>query len=179
MDIITVGDKQFEKFIDSQTIDMAIETTALQINEEYRDDVPLFLVTLNGAMFFAVDLFRHLTIDFTMSCIKLSSYEGTGSTGILQEQLGIKENVKNRRIIILEDIVDTGLTYEYIVKMLENMQPRDVRMATMTFKPDSYKKNYPIHYVALTIPSRFIVGRGLDYNGLGRNYNDIYQVINE
>lgn len=179
MNIITLGDKKFIKYIDRAEIDRATETIAAQINEDYKNDLPVFLITLNGAIFFAADLLRRIHIDLMLTCIRLSSYKGTVSTENVKNIIGLEENLKGKRVVIIEDIVDTGHTYEHIIHLLENQEVKDIRIATMTFKPDAYSKPYPVHYPALTIPPKFIVGRGLDYEGLGRNYSDIYQIVND
>lgn len=176
MDIVTIEDKQFVKYIPAEEIDVAVEKVAARINEDYKDDLPIFLVTLNGAMIFAVDLLKHIEIDVIVSCVKLSSYQDLNSTLEVKDLIGLSEDVTGKRVIIVEDVVDTGLTYEHIVKILEKKKVKDIRIATMTFKPDAYTKNYPVHYVAFPIPDKFVIGRGLDYNGIGRNYPHIYQL---
>lgn len=176
MKIIQIKDKKFKKFISSIEIDQAISDVAEQINRDYKNDTPVLLITLNGAILFGSDLLKKLTIDCTISCIKVSSYAGIESTESMNCLIGINEDLTGKRVIIVEDIVDTGNTYEHIVNQLESQNVKDVRIATMTFKPEAYKKDLPIHYVGLSIPRLFVVGRGLDYDGLGRNLNDIYQL---
>jgi len=179
MDIITLGDKKFIKYISEKEIDEAINKVASQINKDYQDDTPILIVTLNGAIVFAVDLLKKLTIPVKITCIKLSSYEGMQSTANVKSLIGLSEDLTNKRVIILEDIVDTGNTYQHIVNMLKMEKVKDIRIATMTYKSEAYTKSLPIHYIGITIPNKFVVGRGLDYEGLGRNYCDIYQVIDE
>ncbi len=179
MDIITLGDKKFIKYISEKEIDEAITKVASQINKDYQNDTPILIVTLNGAIVFAVDLLKKLTIPIKITCIKLSSYEGMQSTANVKSLIGLSEDLTNKRVIILEDIVDTGNTYEHIVNMLKMEKVKDIRIATMTYKSEAYTKLLPIHYIGITIPNKFVVGRGLDYEGLGRNYCDIYQVIDE
>jgi hypoxanthine phosphoribosyltransferase len=176
MKIIQIKDKKFKKFISSIEIDQAISDVAEQINRDYKNDTPVLLITLNGAILFGSDLLKKLTIDCTISCIKISSYAGIESTESMNCLIGLNEDLTGKRVIIVEDIVDTGNTYEHIVNQLESQNVKDVRIATMTFKPEAYKKDLPIHYVGLSIPRLFVVGRGLDYDGLGRNLNDIYQL---
>lgn len=176
MKIIQIKDKKFKKFISSIEIDQAISDVAEQINRDYKNDTPVLLITLNGAILFGSDLLKKLTIDCTISCIKVSSYAGIESTESMNCLIGLNEDLTGKRVIIVEDIVDTGNTYEHIVNQLESQNVKDVRIATMTFKPEAYKKDLPIHYVGLSIPRLFVVGRGLDYDGLGRNLNDIYQL---
>ena len=176
-DKVTLLDKTFVKYILSDKIDAEIARLAAEINEEYRNDDPILLITLNGAVFFAVDLIKQLDIKCRITCVKLSSYSGTESTGKINNLISLNEDVKGQRILILEDIVDTGRTYIHLHKMLTEAGAKDIRMATMTMKPDAYKADLPVHYVGLSIPNKFVVGRGLDYDGYGRNLNDIYQVL--
>lgn len=176
---VTLLDKTFVKYIDGKEVDEAITRVAKEIMLEYRFDDPILLITLNGAVFFAVDLIKQLDFPCRITCVKLSSYSGTESTGTIKNLLGLNEDVKGKRVIILEDIVDTGRTYQYLCKMLMEAGAKDVRMATMTMKPDAYKCDLPVHYVGIHIPNKFVVGRGLDYDGYGRNLPDIYQVVTE
>jgi len=177
MNIITLGDKKFVQYILAADIEEAISRMAAQIDEDYKNDNPIFIITLNGAVFFAVDLLKKLKIETYITSIRLSSYEGTSSTSEIKEIICLKENLNNKRVIILEDIVDTGKTYEHILRLLERENVKDVRIATLTFKPDAYKKSYPVHYTGFSIPNKFIVGYGLDYDGRGRNLCDIYQIV--
>lgn len=176
---ITLLDKTFVKYIDSDIIDEAISKVAKDIMLEYRYDDPIMLITLNGAIVFAVDLIKQLDFPCRISCVKLSSYSGTESTGTINNLIGLNEDIRGKRILILEDIVDTGRTYVHLHKMLMDAGAKDVRIATMTMKPDAYKADLPVHYIGLSIPNKFVVGRGLDYDGYGRNLPDIYQVSSE
>ncbi len=173
---VTLLDKTFVKFIPSEEVDAAIERLADQINSDYRDDDPILLVTLNGAIVFAVDLLKKLTIRCKVSCVKLSSYSGTQSTNNVKSLIGLNEDLRGKRVLVLEDIIDTGRTYGHITEMLKDSGLKDLRIATMTYKPDAYKSDLPIHYVGFPIPDKFVVGRGLDYDGYGRNLPDIYQL---
>ena len=174
--IIQLHDKKFVKFISSKEIDTAISLIAAQLNKDYCDDPPLILVTLNGAIVFAADLLKQLQFSSVLSCIKLSSYQGTQSTENMQTLIGLNEDVKDKRVLIIEDIVDTGKTYQTLVELLNEKGAKEIRIATLTMKPDAYKLSLPVHYVGICIPDKFVVGRGLDYDGLGRNFNDIYQL---
>jgi hypoxanthine phosphoribosyltransferase len=176
---VTLLDKTFVKYIPAEEIDEAIAKVAAEITLEYRYDDPIMLITLNGAIVFAVDLLKYLDFPCRISCVKLSSYSGTESTGKINSLIGLNEDVRGKRILILEDIVDTGRTYVHLHQMLMEAGAKDVRMATMTMKPDAYKGELPVHYVGLRIPNKFVVGRGLDYDGYGRNLNDIYQLDEE
>lgn len=173
---VTLLDKTFVKFIPSEEVDAAIERLADQINSDYRDDDPILLVTLNGAIVFAVDLLKKLTIRCKVSCVKLSSYSGTQSTNNVKSLIGLNEDLRGKRVLVLEDIIDTGRTYGHIVEMLKDSGLKDLRIATMTYKPDAYKSDLPIHYIGFPISNKFVVGRGLDYDGYGRNLPDIYQL---
>lgn len=175
-DCVTILDKRFVKYIFSEDIDKETVRIANEINTEYKDDDPILLVTLNGAIFFAVDLLKKLTIKCRITCVKLSSYSGTESTGKINSLLGLNEDVKGKRIVVLEDIVDTGRTYVYLHRLLSDAGAKDIRIATMTMKPDAYKADLPVDYVGFRIPNKFVIGHGLDYDGYGRNFNDIYQL---
>lgn len=177
MDKIKIRDLEFVKYISSEEIDAAVESVAAQVNEEYKNDVPLILVTLNGAIIFAADLIKKLTIPCYVSCIKISSYSGTQSTNVINNLIGLNEDLSGRRVLIVEDIVDTGRTYEYLWNELTQRGVKDIKMATMTIKDEAYKKDMPVDFVGIHIPDKFVIGRGLDYDGLGRNLPDIYQII--
>jgi hypoxanthine phosphoribosyltransferase len=176
-EIIRLHDKQFIKFIPAQEIDKAISEVAHQLNRDYKDVPPLILVTLNGAIIFAADLLKQLQFSSILSCIKLSSYQGAQSTNTMKTLIGLNEDVKGKRVLIIEDIVDTGKTYQTLVELLNEKGAKEIRIATLTMKPDAYKLDLPVHYVGINIPNKFVVGRGLDYDGLGRNLNDIYQLF--
>ncbi|MDR3046157.1 MAG: hypoxanthine phosphoribosyltransferase [Bacteroidales bacterium] len=176
MEQVTLGDKTFVKYISEAEIEKEITRIAQEIDNDYKDDTPIFIITLNGAIFFAVELLKKISIDTYLTCIRLSSYEGTSSTEEVKNLIGLKENLSRKRVIVLEDIIDTGNTYEHIIKMLEKENVKDIRIATLAFKPDAYKKNHPIQYIGFSIPNKFVVGYGLDYDGRGRNLRDIYQL---
>lgn len=179
MGIITLEDKKFRKFITENEIIEAVNRIAETINAEYCNDIPVVIVTLNGAIFFAVDLIQRLKMDMIVTCIRVNSYQGVESTNQVNNLIELSEDVSGKRVLIIEDIVDTGTTYKYIHDLLIERGAKDIAIATMTYKPISYKRSLPVHYPALVIPPLFIVGRGLDYNGLGRNYRDIYQIVEE
>ena len=176
---VTLLDKTFVKYINSADIDAAVARVAAEIMLEYRYDDPILLVTLNGAIVFAVDLMKQLDFPCRISCVKISSYSGTESTGTINSLIGLNEDIRGKRILILEDIVDTGRTYVHLHQMLMEAGAKDVRIATMTMKPDAYKADLPVHYVGFNIPNKFVIGRGLDYDGYGRNLPDIYQVVTD
>jgi hypoxanthine phosphoribosyltransferase len=156
-------------------IDKAIEAVAEKINNDLKDiDTPIFLSVLNGSFMFTADLMRKIKIQSDVVFIKLASYEGTCSTGEVKQIMGLTKSVKGRTVIVVEDIVDTGGTIEELYKILKKEGAADIRICTLLLKPDSYKKDIKIDYPALQIPNDFIVGFGLDYNQLGRQYKDIY-----
>jgi hypoxanthine phosphoribosyltransferase len=177
MKTIRVLDKEFGLSIDAATIQMAIENMAIKINADLEGKNPLFLVVLNGAFVFAADLIRTITVDCNVTFVKLSSYSGTFSTTHVRELIGLDEDVNGRTVVVVEDIIDTGITMDNMMLKLKGMGAADVRIATFLFKPGAFRKKYPIHYVGIEIPNDFIVGYGLDYDGYGRNLPDIYSIV--
>jgi len=175
--IIKVIDKEFEIFIPFKEIDNAIQGVANQINKDYKNKKPLFVVILNGAFMFAADLFKKLTIECEVSFVKLSSYQGTKTTEKVKKIIGLNESIQGRHVIIVEDIIDTGITMEHLLKELEAMKPHDIRLATLLFKPEAFRKDFKIRYIGMNIPNDFILGYGLDYDGFARNLPDIYKLI--
>ncbi len=176
-DTITLEDKSFKRYISEQKILDAITQIAEKINTDYSQKKPLIIPVLNGSFMFAADLAKHLTIACEFSFIKASSYKGLSSTGSLTSLIGISENIAGREIILLEDIVDTGNTLAKIIPSFMALNPASLSIATLLFKPDALQTPIKIDYVGMSIPNQFIVGYGLDYNGLGRNLREIYQVI--
>lgn len=174
---VQLHDKRFAVSIDAHKIDEAIKQVADRINVDYKDKNPLFLVVLNGAFMFASDLLKKVTINCEISFVKLSSYSGTKSTHIVRELIGLDEALTGRHVIVVEDIIDTGITMENTIHKLIDLQAADVKIATLLFKPKAFQKEYAIDYIGMEIPNGFIVGYGLDYDGLGRNLPDIYKVI--
>lgn len=172
--LLTIKDKQFKPLISSDNINLAVLRIASQINSELINDFPIFLVVLNGSFVFAADLLREVTIPCEISFIKFASYKGSGSTGTVTELIGLNENIKDRTVVIIEDIVDTGNTIEKLIEELNSKQVKKIKVTTALFKPEAYKKKHPIHYVGLEIKNDFVIGYGLDYDGLGRNLKDIY-----
>ena len=176
MDTITLHDKTFRPFIPYERIEAAIEAVAEKLNLDYEgcEDIPVLLCTLNGAIMFTSELMKRLRFNCQLSCIKLSSYQGTKSTGTVVTTLGPTCDVKGRRVIITEDIVDTGNTIVALQEMLQDQGAAEVRICTMLLKPEVYDKDAKLDYVGMEIPNAFIVGFGLDYDELGRNLKDIY-----
>lgn len=177
MDNVKVRDKEFSLFLTAADIDEGVAQVADMINKDMEGKDPLFLCVLNGAFIFASDLLKKITIDCEISFVKLSSYEGTKTTNTIRELIGLDQSIEGRTIIIIEDIVDTGLTMEYTRKKLRELGADEVRIATLLFKPEAFKQDYALDYVGIVIPNKFIVGYGLDYDGYGRNLPDIYQII--
>lgn len=171
---ITLKDKVFTPYITSDEILKNVAAIAKKINLELKDEFPVFLVVLNGSFMFAADLLKEITIPCEISFIKLSSYCGTTSTGTVSEIIGLTENVAGRTIVIIEDIVDTGATIEKLVALLNKKQVKQIKIASLLLKPDVYHKNIKIDYIGIEIPNYFVVGYGLDYDGLGRNINALY-----
>ena len=179
-DIIKLHDKKFRIMIPAAKIDEAVAAVACRINEDYRDKpTPLFVGVLNGSFMFTADLMKRINIPCEISFVKLASYQGVASTGKVKEVIGITEDLTDRTIVIVEDIVDTGLTMQRLLETLGTRRPKEIHIATLLLKPEKLKVDLDIEYVAMQIPNDFIVGYGLDYDGLGRNYKDIYTVVND
>lgn len=176
MPTVTLHDKSFELFIDEQSIREAITALAKQINTDYKGKYPLFLGILNGSFLFAADLFRLIEGQAEISFLKMASYQGTSTTGKINELIGLNEDITNRHIIVIEDIVDTGITLEKIIEDLQKRNPASIAIATLLFKPAAYQKTIPVNYVGMHVANDFLVGYGLDYDGLGRNLKEIYKL---
>ena len=176
MDKIKLHDKTFRPFIPYAEIEKAIDGVAEKINRDFEgsQDVPVVICTMNGAMLFTSELFKRLHFDCELGSVKLASYRGTKSSGTVLTVQGLTADVKGRRVIACEDIVDTGNTIIALQELLMNQGAAEVRICTMLLKPDVYDKDVKLDYVAMEIPNDFIVGFGLDYDELGRNYKDIY-----
>lgn len=177
MNTIQIKDKRFTPFIPEERILKEVARVAEEINRDLEGTNPLFLSVLNGAFMFSADLMRHLTLSCEISFVKLASYAGTTSTGKVKELVGLTDDIEGRTVVIVEDIVDTGVTMKHLLETLQAKHPKEIRIATLLLKPDKLKVDLNIHYVAMQIPNDFIVGYGLDYDGWGRNYRDIYTVV--
>ena len=177
MSIVKIQDKRFETSIPETQIQERVKAVADRINRDMDGKNPLFLAVLNGSFVFAADLMRHLTIPCEISFVKLASYEGTTSTGKIKEVIGINEDLTNRTVVIVEDIVESGLTMKRMIETIGTRNPASVHICTLLLKPDRLQVPLDIEYVAMEIPNDFIVGYGLDYNHHGRNLCDIYTVI--
>ena len=159
----------------AQQIDEVVTEVAKKINTDLKDvDVPIFLSVLNGSFMFTADLMRKIEIKSDIVFVKLASYDGTSSTGEVKQIMGLTKSIKGRTVVVIEDIVETGNTIEEMYKILKEAGAEDIRICTLLFKPNAYRKDIKIDYAALHIPNDFIVGYGLDYDQLGRQYKDIY-----
>ena len=176
MERITLLDKTFKTFIPYEKLEEAIDKVAEKMNRDFEGctDVPVLLCVLNGSIMFTGELMKRLDFNCAFASMKLSSYDGTESTGTVKKLLGPTCSLKGKRVIIIEDIVDTGNTIVELDKLVREEGAADVKICTMLLKPEIYSKDIKLDYVAMEIPNAFIVGFGLDYNELGRNYKDIY-----
>jgi hypoxanthine phosphoribosyltransferase len=173
---MTINGKEFHVFIHRQDIHDQIVRMAGQVSRDYKDTTPLFLVILNGAFVFAADFIREVSISSEITFIRLASYKEMKSTGQVERLLGLADDIAERHVVILEDIVDTGQTLDYILKDFDNHGVASVEIATLLFKDLSVKRDFAPKYVGFHIPDHFVVGYGLDYDGFGRNLKDIYQI---
>ena len=177
MGIIKIKDKTFKTSITEAEIKERVKALAEQISKDMEGKVPLFLGVLNGAFIFAADLMRELTIPSEISFVKLASYQGTTSTGKINEVLGINEDLSGRTVIIVEDIVESGQTMKRMIESIGTRNPASVHICTLFLKPDKLKEDLDIDYVAFRIPDDFIIGYGLDYDHLGRELREIYTIV--
>jgi len=177
MRTVKVHELEFSEFIDAEEIAKAVKNVASRINKDMEGKNPLFLVVLNGAFMFAADLMKEVTISCEISFVKLSSYIGTRTTSTVRELIGLDEVLHDRTVVIVEDIIDTGITMGVTIEKLRKLEAKEVKIATLLFKPDAFQMHYEIDYIGIKIPNDFIVGYGLDYNGHGRNLPDIYKII--
>ena len=176
MSTIQVLDKKFVPFISAETIQHKVKELAAQLDKEYAGKRPLFIAVLNGSFMFASDLFKSLTIEAEICFIKLASYKGTRSTGHVITSIGLDADITNRHIIILEDIIDTGKTMHSFLPQVLNQQPLSLKIAVLLHKPEATEFEVKIDYCCFSIPNKFVLGYGLDYDGFGRNIAEIYQL---
>ena len=177
MSKIRIHDREFVKSISREEIDKEIKRVAAQINHDYTGKRPLFLGVLNGSFMFVADLLKNIELECEISFVKFSSYQGTETTGKVREVIGLSESLEGRDVIILEDIVDTGHTMHKMMDRLKKYNPASVEIASLFVKPARMQVPVDVKYALFTIPDRFIVGYGLDYDGLGRNLPDVYDVV--
>lgn len=176
MNSIRIEDKVFEILLENDQITKRTRLIAIQLDVDYESRCPIFIGVLNGSFLFMADLLKEIKISCEVGFIKVSSYSGTESDGKIKEIFGLPENLHNRDIIVVEDIVDTGLTLDYILGEIYKQNPSSVAVCTLLLKPEALKTSHEeVEYVGFEIPNEFVVGYGLDYNGLGRNLKDIYR----
>lgn len=174
--LITAHDLTFQPFMMAETIAKRVSELGAILSKQYAGKNPLLIAVLNGSFVFAADLMRACGMDCEISFVKLSSYEGTGSSGKITDIIGLNENIKGRDIIIVEDIVDSGQTMVHFLKKLAESEPGSVSIVALLLKPEVFGNQFPVDYIGFEIPNKFVIGYGLDYNGLGRNLPDIYQL---
>jgi len=176
MSRVKLHDLEFELFITESEVNAAVDRLAGELRAKYGGKRPLFVGVLNGAFFFAAELMKRLDIECEITFVKVASYLGTQSSGRVDQLIGLNERLSDRHVVVVEDIVDTGNTMEHILASLKDHHPASVAIATMLFKPDVFNKPFPIDHVALSIPNAFVVGSGLDHDGLGRNLPGILRI---
>ncbi|MCD4710073.1 MAG: hypoxanthine phosphoribosyltransferase [Bacteroidales bacterium] len=175
--IVQVHDKHFEPFITEEVIQREVTRIAVEMNRDLASKDPIFLGILNGAFMFASDLYKQLNFPCQITFLKLASYSGTQSTGSVKQLIGINRELRDRVVVVLEDIVDTGVTLETIIRQLSGFEPAEIKVATFLHKPDATVREVNLDYVGMEIPNNFILGYGLDYDGYGRNFREIYQLV--
>ena len=173
---IQLHGKTFDTYLSEEEIQQQVKRIADELNQDYKDRHPLFVAILNGSFMFAADLFKHLTIAAEISFIKLASYKGMKSSGNVITAIGLEMDLFDREVVIVEDIVDTGKTLHQFLPKLAHQQPKSMKIASLLYKPEALQYPLQIDYLGFSIPNKFVVGYGLDYDGLGRNYKDIYQL---
>ena len=179
MQTIRIHDKDFVPYLSQFEVEEAIKRLAERLSEHYADKTPLFIPILNGSFMFAAELFKRINIPCEINFIKLASYNGTASTANVQTAIGLNVDVKNKHVIVLEDILDTGNTLNSFIPQLQNQQPASLKIAALLHKPEATIHEVQLDYNCFKIPNKFVVGFGLDYNGLGRNMPGIYQLKEE
>jgi len=177
-DVIKLHDKYFKKFISEAQIQETVAKIALEMAEDLEDENPIFVGILSGVFMFFSDFMKIYPYQCEMSFVKLSSYHGTSSSGDIKELIGLSQDIEGRTVVVLEDIIDTGNTLEEIYKIFKAKKVKDFKIGTLFFKPEAYQKQYKIDYIGMEIPNEFIVGYGLDYDELGRNLPEVYQLHN-
>ena len=177
METIQIKDRQFKMSIPESEIQQAVKSVAEQMNKDLEGANPLFICVLNGAFMFAGDLMKYFTLPCEITFIKLTSYAGLYTSGDVKEIMGLSESVIDRNVVVVEDIVDTGITMDKILTSLNAKGAKSIKVATFLQKPDALQRDITVDYVAIKIPNDFIVGYGLDYDGYGRNLRDIYTVV--
>jgi hypoxanthine phosphoribosyltransferase len=175
-EVLQIHDKTFEIFIRSEEIQTEIASIAQAINGEYHGKEVVFIAILNGAFMFAADLLKKVGIPCEVSFVKVSSYQGMNTSGRVDEVIGLNTSIKDKHVIILEDIVDTGITIDKVMTLLSAEKPASIKITTLLYKPEAFKGKHKPDFVGFSIPNSFVVGYGLDYNEHGRNTEHIYQL---
>jgi len=173
---VQIKDREFEIFLNEQEIQSAIKLLATEINKEYQGREVIFVGVMNGAFMFVADLLKNIEFQCEVSFVKLTSYEGVETSGTVHELIGLVNDLYDKHVIILEDIVDTGLTLDKVFSMIDSDTPSSLEVACLLYKPTAFKGNHPPKYVGIEIPDHFVVGYGLDYMEYGRNTKDIYKL---
>jgi len=176
MELLKVHDKHFKPYISAEQINEQVKRVAFEINKDYEGKRPLFIAILNGAFMFASDLFKEITVEAEICFIKLASYKGVTSTGQVVTAIGLDVDIVGREVIIIEDIIDTGKTLSHFLPQLKYHHPASLKIAALLHKPDAMIHDIKINYLGFKVPNNFLVGYGLDYDGLGRNIREIYQL---
>ncbi len=176
-DVRTIHDKQFHSYISEAEIQSVVERLANDLEKDYQGKELIFLSILNGSFMFTSDLMKSINSNVEVSFVKVSSYIGTSTSGRVDELIGLNTSLKNKSVIILEDIVDTGITIDKVLTLLKSEQMDSIEICTLLFKPDAFLGRKKPKYIGMEIPNKFVVGYGLDYNELGRNLKEIYQLI--
>jgi len=174
---IQILDLKFKPYLSAEMIDKKVGELASKIDLDYAGRHPLFICILNGSFIFASDLLKKVSLPCNIEFVRLKSYEGTQSTEKVREVLGLQVDIKDRDLIVIEDILDTGHTLAHFFEYLKNYEPRSVKLASLIFKKEAFQKDFPIDYLGFEIENKFIVGYGLDYNEYGRNLDAIYQLV--
>lgn len=176
MKSVTIRDKNFQVCLSSESIQNRISELAEKISSDLKGKRPLFICVLNGSFIFAADLFRRISTEAEITFLRVSSYEGTQSTGVIRNVVGINEKLEGRIVVVVEDIVDTGDTAVYLVDEIKKQNPQKVYFASLLLKPKALRQDIKIDYLGFEVPNDFLIGYGLDYDGLGRNFQDIYKL---
>ncbi|HEY9124327.1 MAG TPA: hypoxanthine phosphoribosyltransferase [Bacteroidales bacterium] len=176
MQSISIDNKEFIPYISKDKITLLVEHVAQKINNELCNEDVVFIGVLNGSFIFMADLIREINFHVTISFIKLASYQADKSSGEVKQIIGLNIDLKGKTVVIVEDIIDTGITLEYLLKQIEQQQPAKIKVASMFFKPKACKMPVHIDYLGTEIPNDFVIGYGLDYNGFGRNLPDLYRL---
>jgi hypoxanthine phosphoribosyltransferase len=173
---IEINGKVFQLYISAREIEAAVAAVAYKMKRDLEGKNPVFIGLLNGAFMFCSDLMKQIDFECNISFVKVKSYNGLESSGQVDQVIGLTESIKGRIVIVVEDIVDTGTTLSHFLKYLKSLQPAEIKVATMFYKPDAVIYKIPIDYTGIEIKNKFVVGYGLDYNGIGRNFKDLYEL---